>query len=146
MTASDPKQTSRLGLDLDRYFHHSRNMETNDAVKSLSALAQGSRLSIFRLLVQAGPSGMAAGAIGDKLDLPPATLSFHLAGLTHAGLANSRQDGRFVIYTANFLNMNRLVDYLTENCCGGVSCAPARQAETARGEKHETASRSRRRA
>ena len=97
----------------------------NDAVKALSALAQGSRLSIFRLLVQAGPAGMPAGIIGEKLDLPPATLSFHLAGLTRAGIADSRQDGRFVIYTANFPSMNRLVDYLTENCCGGASCAPA---------------------
>ena len=119
----------------------------NDAVKSLSALAQGSRLSIFRLLVRTGPPGMAAGAIGDKLDLPPATLSFHLAGLTHAGLANSRQEGRFVIYTANFQNMNRLVDYLTENCCGGVSCAPATcQPEAAKGESHEKTTRTRRRA
>ena len=92
------------------------------AVQSLSALAQGSRLSIFRLLVQAGPAGMAAGSIGEKLELPPATLSFHLAGLTRAGLADSRQDGRFVIYSANFPTMNRLVAYLTENCCGGVSC------------------------
>ena len=97
----------------------------NDAVQALSALAQGSRLSIFRLLVQAGPEGMAAGSIGGRLGLPPATLSFHLAGLTRAGLADSRQDGRFVIYAANFPNMNQLVDYLTENCCGGASCAPA---------------------
>ena len=112
-------------------------METMQAVQTLSALAQGSRLSIFRLLVQAGPGGMAAGSIGEKLDLPPATLSFHLAGLTRAGLANSRQDGRFVIYSANFQNMNQLVDYLTENCCGGATCAPAaRQPEPAKGEQH----------
>jgi len=95
------------------------------AVQALSALAQGSRLSIFRLLVQAGPTGMAAGSIGEKLDLPPATLSFHLAGLTRAGIAKSRQDGRFVIYTADFDSMNSLVGYLTENCCAGASCAPA---------------------
>ena len=99
-------------------------MEMTQAIQALSALAQGSRLSIFRLLVQAGPEGMAAGSIGEKLDLPPATLSFHLAGLTRAGIADSRQDGRFVIYSANFQNMNRLVEYLTENCCGGKSCAP----------------------
>jgi DNA-binding transcriptional ArsR family regulator len=95
-----------------------------NAVRALSALAQDSRLSIFRLLVQAGPQGMPAGAIGEKLDLPPATLSFHLAGLTRSGLADSRQDGRFVIYSANFPNMNELVEFLTENCCGGASCAP----------------------
>ena len=96
----------------------------NNAVASLSALAQNSRLAIFRLLVQAGAQGMSAGSIGDKLDLPPATLSFHLAGLTRAGLAKSRQDGRFIIYSADFERMNALVGYLTENCCGGASCAP----------------------
>ena len=99
-------------------------MEMTQAVQALSALAQSSRLSIFRLLVQAGPDGMAAGTIGEKLDLPPATLSFHLAGLTRAGLADSRQDGRFVIYSANFDRMNELVGYLTDNCCGGASCTP----------------------
>jgi ArsR family transcriptional regulator len=122
-------------------------MEMTDAVKALSALAQGTRLSIFRLLVQAGPAGMAAGTIGEQLDLPPATLSFHLAGLTRAGIADSRQDGRFVIYSANFPNMIRLVEYLTENCCGGASCAPAAcQPETPKGEVHEKAPRTRRRA
>ena len=115
-------------------------MEMMQAVQALSALAQGSRLSIFRLLVQAGPAGLAAGNIGEKLDLPPATLSFHLAGLTRAGLADSRQDGRFVIYTANFPSMNRLVAYLTENCCGGKSC------EISPGGKNEETPRTRRRA
>ena len=115
-------------------------MEMTQAVQALSALAQGSRLSIFRLLVQAGPDGMAAGSIGEKLELPAATLSFHLAGLTRAGLADSRQDGRFVIYSANFESMNRLVGYLTENCCGGKSC------EITPGEKNEETTRSRRRA
>ena len=121
-------------------------METNDAVRALSALAQGSRLSLFRLLVRAGRGGMPAGSIGEKLDLPAATLSFHLAGLTRAGLADSRQDGRFVIYSANFQNMNRLVDYLTENCCGGVSCAPAAVQPGSKGEQNEKATRTRRRA
>ena len=97
-------------------------METTQALQSLSALAQESRLSIFRLLVQAGPEGMPAGSIGETLDLPPATLSFHLAGLTRAGLTQSRQDGRFVIYSAEFSRMNALVDYLTENCCQGAAC------------------------
>ena len=112
----------------------------NDAVKSLSALAQGTRLAIFRLLVQAGPAGLPAGSIGVKLDLPPATLSFHLAGLARAGLADSRQDGRFVIYSANFPNMNRLVGYLTENCCDGKSC------DISIGETNEKTTRTRRRA
>jgi len=97
-------------------------METKHAIQALSALAQESRLQIFRLLVQAGPAGLAAGAIGEKLELPPATLSFHLAGLTRAGLAQSRQDGRFVIYTADFAAMNALVGFLTENCCQGAAC------------------------
>ena len=96
-----------------------------DAVRALAALAQDTRLAIFRLLVQAGPEGMAAGQIGDKLDLPPATLSFHLAGLARAGLAQSRQVGRFVIYSADFQAMNALVGYLSENCCAGAACAPA---------------------
>ena len=107
-------------------------METTQALQSLAALAQESRLSIFRLLVQAGPAGMAAGAIGEKLELPPATLSFHLAGLTRAGLAQSRQEGRFVIYSADYAAMNALVGFLTENCCQGAKC--------------ETTSRTRRRA
>jgi len=113
-------------------------METMQAVSALSALAQPSRLAAFRLLVEAGPQGMPAGAIGEKLDLPPATLSFHLAGLTRAGLAQSRQEGRFVIYTANFDNMNALVGFLTDNCCGGKSCAPST------GERHEKVPRTRR--
>lgn len=94
------------------------------AIGALGALAQESRLKIYRLLVEAGPAGMAAGSIGEKLGLAPATLSFHLAGLTRAGLARSRQEGRFVIYCADYQNMNALVGYLTENCCGGQSCAP----------------------
>ena len=100
-------------------------METKQAVQSLSALAQETRLGIFRLLVQAGPEGMAAGQIGEKLDLAPATLSFHLAGLTRARLARSRQEGRFVFYSADFQAMNALVGFLSENCCGGRDCAPA---------------------
>jgi DNA-binding transcriptional ArsR family regulator len=123
-------------------------METIQAVSALSALAQPSRLAAFRLLVAAGAQGMAAGAIGEKLDLPPATLSFHLAGLTRAGLAQSRQDGRFVIYTANFENMNSLVAFLTENCCGGASCAPAscQPSVETKGNENEAPTRTRRRA
>ena len=111
-----------------QYFHIIGNMEMDDAVEALSALAQETRLQVYRLLVEAGPEGLPAGRIGGKLDLPPATLSFHLAQLARAGLARSRQDGRFVIYSADFRNMNALVGYLTENCCGGKSCAPAQRA------------------
>jgi ArsR family transcriptional regulator, arsenate/arsenite/antimonite-responsive transcriptional repressor len=100
-------------------------MKTEQVIDALAALAQRSRLAIFKLLVESGPAGLAAGAIGEKLELPPATLSFHLAHLARAGLVNSRQEGRFVIYSANFDNMNSLVGYLTENCCSGAACAPA---------------------
>jgi len=99
-------------------------METKKAVDALAALAHASRLAIFRVLVKAGPEGIAAGAISEALELPPATLSFHLAGLTRAGLARSRQDGRFVIYSADFEGMGRLLAYLTEDCCGGKACIP----------------------
>ena len=115
-------------------------METKQAVQALSALAQDTRLGIFRLLVQAGPQGMAAGQIGEKLDLAPATLSFHLAGLHRAGLAQSRHEGRFVIYSADFQSMNALVGFLSENCCGGRECQPTT------GEQNETPTRTRRRA
>ena len=100
-------------------------MDTTRAVDALGALAHDSRLAIFRLLVQAGPEGLSAGVIGEKLGLPPATLSFHLAHLSRSGLASSRQEGRFVIYSAGFNNMNGLVEFLTDNCCGGKSCVPA---------------------
>jgi DNA-binding transcriptional ArsR family regulator len=107
-------------------------METKQVVQTLSALAQESRLAIFRLLVQAGPGGLAAGAIGEKLGLPPATLSFHLAGLTRAGLAQSRQEGRFVIYNADYAAMNALVGFLTDNCCQGAACeTPSRTRRSA---------------
>jgi DNA-binding transcriptional ArsR family regulator len=99
-------------------------METTDAIKALGALAQETRLAIYRLLVQAGPAGRAAGAIGDELGIPPATLSFHLAQLAGAGLVRPRQDGRFIYYSADFGAMNTLVGFLTENCCGGNACGP----------------------
>jgi ArsR family transcriptional regulator len=114
-------------------------METSQAIEALSALAQGSRLAVFKLLVQAGPQGLAAGAIGEELDLPPATLSFHLAHLVRAGLARNRQDGRFVIYSADFDNMNALVGYLTENCCSGAACVPAECAPVARSRRRVAA-------
>ena len=101
-------------------------MESPQALDALSALAQASRLAIYRLLVEAGPGGLAAGVIGDKLHLPGATLSFHLAHLVRGGQVKSRQDGRYVIYSADFQTMDGLVGFLTENCCGGRACAPGR--------------------
>jgi len=99
-------------------------METTDAIKALGALAQETRLAIYRLLVRAGPAGRAAGAIGESLGIPPATLSFHLAQLAGAGLVRARQDGRFIYYAADFGAMNALVGFLTENCCGDNACGP----------------------
>ena len=104
-------------------------MKIATAVDALAALAQESRLAVFRLLVQAGKDGLAAGVLGEKLGIPPATLSFHLKGLTHAKLVKSRSEGRYVIYTANYPEMDRLIAYLTEHCCAGDSaqCAPRKK-------------------
>lgn len=99
-------------------------MDTKQVISALAALAQDSRLAIFRLLVQCGPEGMAASKIGEQLGVAPSSLSFHLKELTHAGLISSRQEGRFVIYAANFTTMNNVLGFLTENCCGGNPCTP----------------------
>ncbi len=98
-------------------------METKQALAALAAMAQESRLAVFRLLVQAGPAGMAATKIAEQLDIAPSSLSFHLKELSHAALLTPRQDGRFVIYAVNFATMNSLLGFLTENCCSGTSCA-----------------------
>ena len=102
-------------------------MRSAQVVTALSALAQATRLSIFRLLVVSGPQGMAAGRVAEKLKVSPATLSFHFKTLSHAGLLESRQEGRFVYYAANFVAMNNMLAYLTENCCAGdaAGCAVA---------------------
>lgn len=97
-------------------------MGSAQVVKALSALAQPTRLAIFRLLVMRGVDGMAAGQIAEKLKVSPANLSFHVKTLTHAGLISQRQDGRFVYYAANFIAMNAMLAYLTENCCAGTAC------------------------
>lgn len=99
-------------------------MKTKTAVAALAALAQESRLALFRLLVQAGPHGLAAGQIARRLGIAPSTLSFHLKELSHASLITSIQEGRSVIYAANFNTMSRLLGYLGENCCGGNPCLP----------------------
>ena len=97
-------------------------MKSAQVVKALSALAQPTRLAIFRLLVVCGVDGMAAGQIADKLKVSPANLSFHVKTLTHAELINQRQNGRFLYYAANFAAMNEMLAYLTENCCAGNAC------------------------
>jgi DNA-binding transcriptional ArsR family regulator len=98
-------------------------MKSKDALLALAALAQESRLAVFRLLVQAGPAGMPATRIAERLDIPPSSLSFHLKELAHAGMIDQQKEGRSLIYSANFKTMNGLLDFLTENCCGGNPCS-----------------------
>jgi DNA-binding transcriptional ArsR family regulator len=99
-------------------------VEKRDAISALGALAQETRLDLYRLLVAVGPEGLAAGIIAERLGVLPASLSFHLAQLVHAGLIAQRRLGRQLIYSAEYGAMNDLLAYLTENCCGqGVSCA-----------------------
>src|SRR6516164_3614268 len=100
-------------------------MDKSNAVAALAALAQDNRLDVFRLLVEAGPEGMPAGEIADALDLAPNTLTFHFDRLRVAGLVSVRREGRSMIYAARFEQMNALLSFLTENCCGGAPCAPA---------------------
>src|SRR3984957_17324456 len=101
-------------------------MKKPDALAALSALAQENRLDAYRLLVQAGPEGLAAGEDAPKRGLAPNTLTFHFDRLREAGLIAVRRDGRSMIYAAQFDTMNALLGYLTENCCGGATqCAPA---------------------
>ncbi len=100
-------------------------MKASSAVEALGALAQEHRLALFRLLVQAGNKGMAAGAIAEALEVPNSSLSFHLAQLRSAGLILQERQHRSLIYRANYPAMNALVDYLMENCCAGAECAPA---------------------
>lgn len=105
-------------------------MESETVVRALSALAQEHRLALFRLLVQAGPDGLAAGAIAEALGVPASSLSFHLAQLTNAGLIAQRRDGRSLIYSADYGAMTALLGFLMENCCGGAVCAPAAPCDT----------------
>jgi DNA-binding transcriptional ArsR family regulator len=109
------------------HFDNVGNMEEKEAVEALSALAQESRLRVFRLLVRAGPAGLAAGAIASELGLPPATLSFHLAQLTRAGMAVTRREGRSIIYALKVDGIRDLLGFLTTDCCGGRPelCSPA---------------------
>jgi ArsR family transcriptional regulator len=100
-------------------------METINAAERLAALGHETRLAIFRLLVQAGPEGMSAGAIGEQVGIPAATLSFHLAHLNRVGIVTSRQQSRFIFYAADYSAMDELIAFLTDNCCsGGAACLP----------------------
>lgn len=97
-------------------------MEINIVIKALAALAHETRLTIFRMLVQAGESGLVPGQIIKELRIPNATLSFHLKELTNAELIVARQESRFIYYSTNFVTMNALLSYLTKNCCAGAPC------------------------
>jgi len=127
-------------------------MELHDAVRRLSALAQGARLEVFRLLVKAGPDGLAAGEIARQSDTAANTMSAQLLILSNAGLVRSRREGRSIVYSVDFPAMSDLLIFLTEDCCGGRSevCAPLAAAanrccKPARGERHEAPARSHRR-
>ena len=100
-------------------------MESNVAITALSSLAQETRLAVFRLLVQAGPTGLAAGQIAERIGIAAPTLSFHLSHLSHAGLISCKRISRSLIYAANYQTMGDLVSFLTENCCSGSAiCGP----------------------
>ena len=109
-------------------------MEIKNATVALAALGQATRLSVFRLLVEAGPGGRMVGEIAEALELPGATLSFHLKELSAAGLIEGESRGRYICYRANFAAMNDLIGFLTRNCCGGDAsrCAPAKQASASK--------------
>lgn len=99
-------------------------MESGPVIRALGALAQEHRLAVFRLLVQAGPDGLPAGALAEAVGVPGSSMSFHLAQLANAGLVTQRRQSRSIIYSADYAAMNDLMAYLTENCCNGAACAP----------------------
>lgn len=103
----------------------STNITTTEVTRALGALAQETRLELFRLLVERGPAGLSAGVLAERLNVPPSSLSFHLRALQHAGLITQRRASRQMIYAADFGSMNAVIQYLTENCCGAEgACAP----------------------
>jgi ArsR family transcriptional regulator, arsenate/arsenite/antimonite-responsive transcriptional repressor len=124
------------------HFNSRKNMEMSDAVIALAALAQDHRLAVYRLLVQAGPSGLPAGVVAEALGLPPNTLTFHFDRLRQAGLVTVRREGRSMIYSARYDTMDHLLGYLTENCCKGAeeACAPRVKCKPVRGKKRSTVS------
>lgn len=117
-------------------------METKSALSALAALAQESRLAIFRLLVETGPQGMAASRIAEQLGIAPSSLSFHLKELSHADMVTATPAGRSIIYAANFSTMNALLAYLSANCCGGNPCLPIRLPTIDVSTRHDDATRS----
>jgi ArsR family transcriptional regulator, arsenate/arsenite/antimonite-responsive transcriptional repressor len=114
-------------------------MDANIVIRALGALAQEHRLAAFRLLVQAGEGGMAAGAIAERLGVPASSMSFHLAQLGHASLVSQRRESRSIIYAANYAAMGGLMNYLTENCCAGVPCTAEAGCSTRKEEERTAA-------
>ena len=112
-------------------------MILEDAALMLAAIGHPTRLQVFRHLVQAGPQGVPAGELARELDTPPSSLNFHLRALTQHGLIDSRQEGRFVIYAARFEAMSALLEFLTDNCCGGNPCLPVRDCKPSKKSLHE---------
>ena len=106
-------------------------MQADHTIRALGALAQEHRLAAFRLLVEAGPGGLAAGVLAQQLGVPPSSMSFHLAQLSNAGLVSQRRESRSLIYSADIAAMNALLGYLTENCCAGADCGAAALADCA---------------
>lgn len=111
-------------------------LQAEAVIRALGALAQEHRLAAFRLLVEAGAGGIPAGVLADRLGVPPSSMSFHLAQLANAGLVTQRRESRSIIYSADYGAMNALMGYLTENCCGGTSCADAAACEPATNRKN----------
>src|SRR3569832_1647474 len=107
-------------------------MKDSNALAALAAISQETRLAVFRLLVQAGPEGLPAGQVAEALDIAPNALTFHFDRLRSAGLVTVRREGRSMIYAAQFEQMNALLGFLTDNCCGGASCTPVAACHPAR--------------
>ena len=129
-------------MRLQQYFDNIGTMELKNACNCLAALGHETRLVIFRLLVEAGPQGLNASVIANRLELPAATLSFHLAHLRRTGLIFGRKEGRFICYMANYAQMDSLIVFMTGNCCQGAPCLPKTAAST-KSKSHDARSRAR---
>ena len=127
-------------VDSGLYFYNTGTVELKSATASLAALGHETRLAIFRLLVQAGPEGVNAGLLCEKLDTAPATMSFHLGHLSRVGLISGRREGQFIFYVADYAAMDELLAYLTNNCCQGAQCLPKTIASPATIKRRRTVS------